>query len=139
MAIIEDNSGSRKAFDAELEQLINKHSMENNSNTPDFILAEYLSLCLHAFDKATNQRIKWFATPNTGDVVFRTGAGFIADTAVNNDNESSFAFCESGNEILKLCANGDIFVRGKLVVNDMEAVDAMREWLKFAKTSKSGI
>jgi len=47
-------------FRKELETLINKHSMENGSNTPDFILAEYLTDCLHAFDKATNQRHSTF-------------------------------------------------------------------------------
>jgi len=33
-------------FKQELEHLINKHSMENRSNTPDFILADYLVRCL---------------------------------------------------------------------------------------------
>jgi hypothetical protein len=30
--------------------------MENNSNTPDWILATYLRACLRAFDTATQQR-----------------------------------------------------------------------------------
>ena len=34
--------------------------------------------------------------------------------------------------ILKLCANGDIFVKGKLVENDLEVVVGMREFLKKA-------
>jgi len=34
------------------------------------------------------------------------------------------------NEIIKLCGNGDIFVKGKLIENDKEVVDAMREFLK---------
>lgn len=33
-------------------------------------------------------------------------------------------------EILKLCENGDIFVKGKLIENDKEVVDALREFLK---------
>lgn len=33
-------------------------------------------------------------------------------------------------EILKLCENGDIFVKGKLAENDKEVVDALREFLK---------
>lgn len=33
-------------------------------------------------------------------------------------------------EILKLCQNGDIFVKGKLAENDKEVVDALREFLK---------
>ena len=46
-------------FRKELSELINKNSMENTSNTPDFILAEYLSACLLAFDTAIQQRETW--------------------------------------------------------------------------------
>ena len=48
-------------FQKELEALINKHSMENASNTPDFLLAEFLANCLRAFNLASEQREKWFA------------------------------------------------------------------------------
>ncbi len=44
----------------EIEQAINKNSLENESDTPDFILAEYLTDCLRAFDKAVNRREKWY-------------------------------------------------------------------------------
>jgi hypothetical protein len=37
---------------------------------------------------------------------------------------------KSSQEILKLCENGDIFVKGKLAENDKEIVDALREFLK---------
>ena len=47
-------------FRTKLEHLINSESMENTSNTPDFILAEYLYNCLDAFDKATNSRESWY-------------------------------------------------------------------------------
>lgn len=43
-------------FRKELERLINAHSRENGSDTPDFILAEYLLSCLEAFDRATRHR-----------------------------------------------------------------------------------
>jgi len=46
-------------FRTELEELINKNSLENNSNTPDFVLAEFLHGCLKAFDTAVNEREKW--------------------------------------------------------------------------------
>jgi len=39
-------------------------------------------------------------------------------------------FTNGNNEIIKLCDNGDIFVKGKLIENDKEVVDAMREFLK---------
>ena len=34
--------------------------MENQSNTPDFILAAFLTRCLRAFDLATFRRDKWY-------------------------------------------------------------------------------
>ena len=37
---------------------------------------------------------------------------------------------KSNQEILKLCKNGDIFVKGKLAENDKEVVDALREFVK---------
>jgi len=48
--------GSPATFRAELEQLINRSSMENGSNTPDFVLAKFLSGCLEAFDYAIHER-----------------------------------------------------------------------------------
>lgn len=33
-------------------------------------------------------------------------------------------------EVLKLCENGDIFVKGRLVENDKEVINAFREFLK---------
>ena len=47
-------------FKKELEVLINKHSIENESNTPDWLLAQYLLNCLAAFTTATQQRENWY-------------------------------------------------------------------------------
>ncbi len=47
-------------FREEIETLIHKHSRENTSDTPDFILAEYLTDCLAAFDKAVRERERWY-------------------------------------------------------------------------------
>ena len=44
------------SFEKELRNLINKHNVENASNTPDFILAMYLQACLLAFATAVQQR-----------------------------------------------------------------------------------
>jgi len=38
--------------------------------------------------------------------------------------------CSEKQEILKLCENGDIFVKGRLAENDKEVVDALREFLR---------
>lgn len=48
------------SFEKELEGLINRYSMENGSNTPDFLLAEYLRNCLDHFDLMINKRDKWY-------------------------------------------------------------------------------
>jgi len=54
-------------FEEELRAVINRHSKENSSNTPDFILAQYLLGCLNSFDTAVQQRETWYgrdARPN---------------------------------------------------------------------------
>jgi hypothetical protein len=48
------------AFRKEIESAINRFSKENGSNTPDFILAQYLVDCLGAYDKAVTAREKWY-------------------------------------------------------------------------------
>ena len=48
------------SFEKELSALINKHSIENESNTPDWLLAQYLISCLAAFTVATQQRETWY-------------------------------------------------------------------------------
>jgi hypothetical protein len=47
-------------FQQELEQLVNKHSMENGSNTPDYILSAYLNQCLVTFNTCVDHREKWY-------------------------------------------------------------------------------
>lgn len=46
-------------FEQELSALINRHSQENASGTPDFILAQYLVDCLAAFATAARRRDAW--------------------------------------------------------------------------------
>jgi hypothetical protein len=47
-------------FEEELESLLNRHSKENESNTPDFILRQFMVECLQAFTNACNCRSKWY-------------------------------------------------------------------------------
>jgi hypothetical protein len=47
-------------FPSELESLINRYSQENASNTPDFILAQYMLGCLEAFNAAVKRREEWY-------------------------------------------------------------------------------
>ena len=46
-------------FQEDLAQVINRHSAENPSGTPDFILAEYLTECLKNFNEIVGKRAEW--------------------------------------------------------------------------------
>lgn len=47
-------------FSQELKQLINKYSMENGSDTPDWILANYIKRCLDAYELTIDERETWY-------------------------------------------------------------------------------
>ena len=56
----EDKPVERPLFEEAIREVINRYSMENGSNTPDFIIAEYLSKCLDAFNRAVGLRSGWY-------------------------------------------------------------------------------
>lgn len=39
-------------------------------------------------------------------------------------------------EIVRFCANGDIYVKGKLITNDIEVVDGLKEFLRLSKQTE---
>ena len=47
-------------FERELANLINRYSLENDSDTPDFMLAAYLRSCLEVVAGFIRQREKWY-------------------------------------------------------------------------------
>ena len=47
-------------FRGELAAVINKYSREEASNTPDFVLAEFIDNALFAFNVAVNAREHWY-------------------------------------------------------------------------------
>ena len=47
-------------FRTELIKLVNRFNLEAESDTPDFMLADYMLLCLRAFDEATRLRDRWY-------------------------------------------------------------------------------
>ena len=51
-------------FKNELMHLLNRYSMENGCNTPDFILATYLTSCLDNFNMMVLEREKWYGREN---------------------------------------------------------------------------
>lgn len=42
----------------------------------------------------------------------------------------------AGREMIRLTSNGDIYVKGRLVTNDVDVVDGMRELLRLAKIER---
>lgn len=50
----------RRSLRQEIEQAINRNCAENGSDTPDWILAEFIMDALEAFDRAVNARSKWY-------------------------------------------------------------------------------
>jgi hypothetical protein len=50
----------RPTLDRALKSLLNQYSVENGSNTPDFILAEYMLSTLKAFEAASLERERWY-------------------------------------------------------------------------------
>lgn len=61
MELIDRNTQRLDEFEKELEHLINKHSLENESATPDFILAHHLRKCLEAFNETSKARKDWYS------------------------------------------------------------------------------
>jgi hypothetical protein len=54
-------------FEKKLADLINCYSLENGSDTPDFILSQYLTACLANFDVITNMRTAYYKAPTVDD------------------------------------------------------------------------
>lgn len=61
-----------EVFQDALEMLINKHSQEGASNTPDFILAQYMNACLAAYNTAVQQRENWYGRDPRPSAVLAT-------------------------------------------------------------------
>jgi len=53
-------SGTRASLVDKFAAIINSVSRENASDTPDFILAEYLVMCLESFETTVRAREKWY-------------------------------------------------------------------------------
>jgi hypothetical protein len=49
-----------ESFETQLTRLLNRHSLENGSDTPDFILAQYLTQCLAVFNHTLVERETWY-------------------------------------------------------------------------------
>lgn len=70
----------QEEFKSELRALLNRFSAENGSNTPDYILADYLFLCLMNFDNAVIGRSIWW-----GDKDKTHGRSIFAPTITQHE------------------------------------------------------
>jgi hypothetical protein len=52
----EDVERSAEAFKKDVAALLNRHNFDTYSNTPDFILAEYLTDCLLSYGSSVKNR-----------------------------------------------------------------------------------
>lgn len=55
-----DPTPLRKVFLEELSALVNKHSLQKGSNTPDFILAKHLCECVESLNATVRRRERWY-------------------------------------------------------------------------------
>ena len=47
-------------FEKKLQELLNRYTKENESNTPDYVLAHYIKYSLKAFNQAVNLREEYY-------------------------------------------------------------------------------
>lgn len=59
------------SFRRELEILINKHSIENGSDTPDFVLSRFIEDSINAFDSAIISREEWYGRYSVRNVTLK--------------------------------------------------------------------
>lgn len=78
-------------FEKDLAELINRYSKENESGTPDFILARYLNAVLENFNAAINDREQWYGRQkHLEDLDVERGAPFDED--LSNDSSPMNTF-----------------------------------------------
>ena len=65
-------------FIVDLKNLINYYNKEKGSNTPDFLLAQYLSSCLRTFDRAVTNREDWYGR-SAGQATVATKESMVGD------------------------------------------------------------
>lgn len=54
------NIQKKNTLATELSGLLNRYSQENTSDTPDFVLANFLLACLEAYNNAICAREIWY-------------------------------------------------------------------------------
>lgn len=76
---IEDDDGpdaETAAILRDLAEVVNRHSLETRSATPDFLLAEYLYACICAYGAAVEARAKWHGADPDAEPDASVATGF---------------------------------------------------------------
>lgn len=82
-------------FGQELSALINSYSLENRSDTPDFILAAFLENVLEDWNRATRARTEWFKpTENKEELIDDLGLFIYVNCFESFDNQIHQALAE---------------------------------------------
>lgn len=76
-----------KTLEGAIEHAINKFSAESGSNTPDFILAQFLMGALAAWDAAVKRREEWYGRPIGGLIDLGVQQGELHHEVVHRNAE----------------------------------------------------
>lgn len=76
-----------KTLERAIEHAINKFSAESGSNTPDFILAQFLMGALSAWDAAVKRREEWYGRPVGGLIDLGVQQGELHHEVVHRNAE----------------------------------------------------
>lgn len=113
---IQGHLAKQETFLGKIEHAINCHSRENGSDTPGFILAEYLANCLTVFDTTVRARDKWHVkapeavpapeTPWLATLASATGGDAIRTKVVGDTTYTSFVQVRAG--VYRWSCNPDV-------------------------------
>lgn len=68
------------------------------------------------------------------DIASLSNAKLESKLVLPEDNTITFNISShTPTEIIRFCENGDIYIKGKLVTNDIEVVEGLREFLNLYK------
>jgi hypothetical protein len=86
-------------------------------------------------EEKSNKEFSKFLYSNGDEIVETNNHLLYFD--VDNPNYGNISFnTPKYGEVIKVCNNGDIFIKGRLVTNDMEVVDGIKEFFFMARAEK---
>jgi len=57
-----------EALKKDLTSLLNNHSLESRSDTPDYMLADFMLGCLNVYENTIERRERWFGRKLSRDI-----------------------------------------------------------------------